>query len=452
MKAYKSLDGHNYFTSGWVKSIAAKQLPSQRVVVLSEVNHSQRLRETPLKVWILAETEGTVATAHCTCMAGVGEACSHVAATLFAIETAVRLRDSVTCTEKKNGWLPPHSRNAEFKRLREIDFSSAKMKKRKMDNITNSTCAEEAPPPPPIPAPTNAEIQQCFAAIAKSGVKPALFMLHEEYSALFPPPQKKEPVLLRSLMCEEATSEDLSALVQRAEAFLKEMVVTEEMVRHVEATTREQSNCAKWFEYRAGRVTASVMKCVCSTRLSQPSISLLKKICCPEQSKFSSAATEWGRKHEGTAISTYRKQVVQRHNNLTLKRVGVCLSAKHPHLAASPDAVVNCSCCGEGIVEVKCPYSVAESGIEAAIGTKDFCLETSADGLRLKRTHGYYYQVQTQLAVCSARYCDFVVWTPVSVHIERIMEDSAFFQRILESATQFFTHVVMPEMFAGFFT
>ncbi|KAH7973215.1 hypothetical protein HPB52_023173 [Rhipicephalus sanguineus] len=38
MKAYKSLDGHNYFTSGWVKSIAAKQLPSQRVVVLSEVS------------------------------------------------------------------------------------------------------------------------------------------------------------------------------------------------------------------------------------------------------------------------------------------------------------------------------------------------------------------------------------------------------------------------------
>ncbi|KAH7975760.1 hypothetical protein HPB52_004931 [Rhipicephalus sanguineus] len=37
MVAYKLLDGHNYFTSGWVKSIAAKQLPSQRVVVLSEV-------------------------------------------------------------------------------------------------------------------------------------------------------------------------------------------------------------------------------------------------------------------------------------------------------------------------------------------------------------------------------------------------------------------------------
>lgn len=142
-------------------------------------------------MWILAETDGTVATAHCTCMAGVGEACSHVATALFAVETAVRLRDSVTCTGKKNEWLPPHSRNAEFKRLREIDFSSAKMKKRKMDTITNNINAEEVLSVQRIPSPKNAEIQLCFAAIAKGGTKPALFMLHEEYSALLSPTTKE---------------------------------------------------------------------------------------------------------------------------------------------------------------------------------------------------------------------------------------------------------------------
>ncbi|KAH7940900.1 hypothetical protein HPB49_007705 [Dermacentor silvarum] len=51
----------------------------------------------------------------------------------------------------------------------------------------------------------------------------------------------------------EATSEDLSALVSRAEVLLKEIVIREEMVQHVEATTREQSKCAKWFAYRADR-------------------------------------------------------------------------------------------------------------------------------------------------------------------------------------------------------
>ncbi|KAH7984242.1 hypothetical protein HPB52_018423 [Rhipicephalus sanguineus] len=36
MKAYKSLEAHNFFTSGWVKGLAAKELPSKRVVVLSK--------------------------------------------------------------------------------------------------------------------------------------------------------------------------------------------------------------------------------------------------------------------------------------------------------------------------------------------------------------------------------------------------------------------------------
>ncbi|XP_049520315.1 uncharacterized protein LOC125944158 [Dermacentor silvarum] len=130
MKAYKSLDSHNYFTSGWVRNLIAKKLPSKRVVLLSQVNHSQRLREAPLKVWLLADIDGSIITAHCTCMAGAGEACSHVGATLFAVETAVRIRDSATCTDKSNVWLPAHSPMTEFKRLQDIDFSSSKAKKK----------------------------------------------------------------------------------------------------------------------------------------------------------------------------------------------------------------------------------------------------------------------------------------------------------------------------------
>ncbi|XP_077485408.1 uncharacterized protein LOC144095608 [Amblyomma americanum] len=112
MKAYKSLEAHNYFTSGRVKTVTAMRVPSKRVVVLSEVTHSQRLREAPLKVWVLAEPDGAIVTAHCTCMAGAGEACSHIGATLLAVETAVRLRDSRVCKDKKSMWLPAHSSGA----------------------------------------------------------------------------------------------------------------------------------------------------------------------------------------------------------------------------------------------------------------------------------------------------------------------------------------------------
>ena len=29
------------------------------------------------------------------------------------------------------------------------------------------------------------------------------------------------------------------------------------------------------------------------------------------------------------------------------------------HLAASPDLLIECTCCGEGLLEIKCPYSIA---------------------------------------------------------------------------------------------
>ncbi|KAH7967030.1 hypothetical protein HPB49_021529 [Dermacentor silvarum] len=85
-------------------------------VALLWVNHSQRLRGAPLKAWILADVDGSIVTVHCTYMAGAGETCSHVGATLFAVETAVGMRDARTCTEKENTWLPANNPTAAFKR------------------------------------------------------------------------------------------------------------------------------------------------------------------------------------------------------------------------------------------------------------------------------------------------------------------------------------------------
>lgn len=407
-------------------------------------------------MWVLAEADGTIITAHCTCMAGLGEACSHIGATLFAVETAVRIRDARTCTEKTNMWLPAHNSRAQYKRLKDIDFSSSQRKKKQMESMdpdsnavdTNRTEARLPVPPPP----TEEEQKQFYANVAQSGIRPALFMVTPEYSALFQPPRQREPQLLRNLACAEACSEDLPALITRAEKFLAELTVNEEMVEHVEGITRNQAKCQKWYAYRAGRITASNMKNVCTTTVSKPSLSLLKKICYPEEHQFSSSATAWGLQHESDALHSYEQEMMNRHVNFTHHRTGVYLSSEHPYLAASPDASVECACCGRGTVEVKCPYTLATKEIQSALDTNNFCLEHTNGTLHLKQTHAYYFQVQTQMAVCHVAYCDFVVWTPQSLHIERVKRDDAFFEKVLPCAREFFTHVVVPELFAQYFT
>ena len=99
------------------------------MVYLVQVNYSQRARDTTLKVWSLAEKDSTVIAAHCDCMAGLCEACSHVGAVLFAVESGVRIRDSTTCTQEKSRWmLPSHVREIPSLPVCDMDFTFAKKK------------------------------------------------------------------------------------------------------------------------------------------------------------------------------------------------------------------------------------------------------------------------------------------------------------------------------------
>ncbi|XP_077863509.1 uncharacterized protein LOC144347299 [Saccoglossus kowalevskii] len=107
---------------------------NENIVVSAKVMHSQRMSEKPLQPWMIAKQNGSVLCAHCNCMAGLGETCTHVAAVLFAVEATVRIRDSKTVTDEKAYWLLPSSlKSVTYKNMNDIDFTSAKTKKKQLD-------------------------------------------------------------------------------------------------------------------------------------------------------------------------------------------------------------------------------------------------------------------------------------------------------------------------------
>ena len=112
-----------------------------------QVMHSQRLSEKPLRPWAIVDTSGTIRSAHCDCMAGLGETCTHVAAMLFAIEYNIRQREKKTVTQEKAYWLVPSVREAPYAEASDIDFTSAKSKKKKMDSGTSSSPFQESRKP-----------------------------------------------------------------------------------------------------------------------------------------------------------------------------------------------------------------------------------------------------------------------------------------------------------------
>jgi len=102
-------------------------------------------------------------------------------------------------------------------------------------------------------------------------------------------------------------------------------------------------------------------------------------------------------------------------------------------------------CCGQGILEIKCPYKYHECA-PADIDDPSFCLVNTADGLKLSSNHQYYTQVQLQLALCEVSYCHFVVWTPKGLVINRIQPDHSYFTEIKPKLDYFFTKFILPEL------
>ena len=130
--------------------------------------------------------------------------------------------------------------------------------------------------------------------------------------------------------------------------------VTAEQSKAAEVMTRDQCNSRLWFRMRAGRITASKFKSVCSTDLASPSLSLIMSICHPEMFRFKTAATTWGCQHETVALDEYKNQESTHHRDLKVSPAGLYnISTIYPFIAATPDAIVSCSCCGQGICEVK---------------------------------------------------------------------------------------------------
>ncbi len=143
LKAYKSLDGCKYLLAGRVSNVCIHPVANDddKVVLTGNVRHSQSVSASHLKPWVAAKKCGTIICAHCTCMAGLGEACSHIAALLFAVEVHNRLKDT-SCTSQPCQWLSPTMKNVPYAPISDICFTAPATKKKRLLKGSNSKSPE----------------------------------------------------------------------------------------------------------------------------------------------------------------------------------------------------------------------------------------------------------------------------------------------------------------------
>ena len=393
---------------------------------------------------MICEPSGEVCCGHCNCMAGLGEACTHIGAVLFYLETCTKVNNGKTCTQLKCQWVvPKYQKEIPYLPVKDLDFTSAK----KSYHITmcspQGSCSQwssqEKGSCVTVKKPESSELDNFFTKLSQCSTKPAILSIVTPYSDSYIPKtiQPTFPKPLQQLYDEKYL--DCNYLELLAVCEQVEITVTKEMAIAVETETRTQSNCSLWFTYQAGRVTASRMKSVCHTDSSNPSQSLVKAIAYPETFKFRSKATSWGCKHEKQAREVYTKRMLKNHHEFSVADSGLSLNPKWPHLGASPDGVINCQCCSKGVMEIKCPYCRRNYDINDSVNDKHYCLKKDHSGtIHLDQSHAYYYQVQTQIFICEVEYCDFVVChfpedhRELDIHIERVLSNEEFWSGCIE--------------------
>jgi putative phage-type endonuclease len=425
---------------------------------LFQVLHSQRLSEKPLRPWVVAEKSGTVAAAHCNCMAGLGEACTHIAALLFAIDATVRIRDSKTVTDEKAYWLlPSDMKKVSYEPLKNIDFTSAATAKRKfeqsLDAISSPGTVCQTPKLPRedrTPEATDEDMDIFYRKLAKCNPTSAILSIVEPHCEKFIPKAISEdfPKVLTELKDDNCMTMTHIELKKHCAPLMNAITCDAQQKDAVENVTREQSLSKFWNTFRAGRVTASQAKAVCTSDPNDPSSSLIKRICYPGTNTFKNQATKWGNDNEKNALKAFNKLMMESHENVCLESSGFIISTKFPFIGASPDGVFSCDCCGKATVEVKCPFNLRNEGLDKC----DYLVTDDSGDKCLKTNHQYYYQIQTQLGCSNLEFGYFIVWTENDIHVEQIMFDQVVWEKITFSAKNIFNAGILPELVGKYYT
>lgn len=209
-----------------------------------------------------------------------------------------------------------------------------------------------------------------------------------------------------------------------------------QLIAKIEETTRDQTDSDLWFDLRKGRITASVMSSVLKCRIDRlEQTNYITKRINGEANFISTAATDYGQTMEVAALQQYSENYKKNHSKATIDKSGLIISATYPFIAASPDGVVSCKCCGEGLIEIKCSFTHQDKYISEI---SNYHITYQDGEMKLNKKSAWYAQVQTQLYCSGRHWCDFVLFTRKDIGVDRITFDEQYFNECLEKSCQFF--------------
>ena len=87
---HKNSKAYSYYKSRWLQPLQYHNLlGSKYCIIRGDCRKYQSIKDPFYKLWTILEKTAKIRACHCTCMAGMGETCNHVAAAMYRVEAAV---------------------------------------------------------------------------------------------------------------------------------------------------------------------------------------------------------------------------------------------------------------------------------------------------------------------------------------------------------------------------
>ena len=434
-------DGHvqdiTALKTGQLMLFRAKCLPEMKKTEVYRVELSQDM------------ASGDITSALCGCTAGRGPkgSCKHIAALCYALEDFNRMKRTIpytACTSKLQEWNRPRKRTLEPQHVDEIKFIKHEHDKVKREH----TKTVYDPRPQHLQRTADIEFEQFYMRL-QSFSKPCGFLhvISPASSVVSTTlPLTPRSIRERILVCMRSMDHPLSLaqICALQEMFVDRLTPDCQQADSIEKATRRQFSCKRWHEERYCRITSSKFGEICKSRCPR---SVCTRMIHNNASTLSSAALLWGRDHESQAREDYAKTLEE---GWSIQETGLHVSTVKGkgYLGASPDGIIYYGGEIQGCIEVKCPYSAREKLVsEACLMPQFYCRKDENDKVTLKLHHNYYYQIQGQLAILNLEWCDFIIWTKVDLHVERVKADHEFWQlQCLPKLQSYYYNIMLPEI------
>ena len=203
----------------------------------------------------------------------------------------------------------------------------------------------------------------------------------------------------------------------------------------LEVCTRGQHRNNNWHKSRKYLLTSSKFHIIIhSTDQTRTSHSLIEGSSINEQNL--PCPIKYGRKYEDKARQMFFKSHKHAHK-CTLRVPGLMIHDEIPYLAASPDGIINCSTCGQLLIEVKCLWSKRNFHPRVALTMSGIC-DSENGSLVVKKSHSYFTQMQGQMACTNGKTCYLVAFTYKGIHSVKVDFDPTFWSNCLELLNTFY--------------